>query len=268
LGIPLLRGRFFLENERLDRDKSVIVSQKFVRDYFSEEDPIGKHLRVKWRSEAGEDYEIVGVVGDSLYSVKDQVQAMMYFPMLSGIPDKTNDAMLVVRAAGDVVPLAIPIQRQIAQVDPDLPVTRIRTMEQIVGASTADTNFNATLVSMFALLSMLLAAIGLYGVLAYLVTQRTAEIGIRIALGAQRGQILSLILFDGLRPALIGLAAGVAGSFGAAHLIQSVLFGTSPLDATIFVSVSITLLLVTAAACALPAWRASRLNPVQALHSE
>ena len=193
---------------------------------------------------------------------------MIYLPMLSGIPSMTSDAMLVVRSDRDVLPLSIPIQKQIAQLDPDLPVTRVRTMDQIVGESTTDANFSATLVLAFAVLSLVLAGVGLYGVLAYLVTQRTTEIGIRIALGAQREQVMGLVLLDGLRPALAGLLAGVAGSFGAAQLIRSVLFGTSPLDASVFVSVIATLLLVAAAACALPAWRASRLDPMQALRTE
>jgi ABC-type antimicrobial peptide transport system permease subunit len=167
-----------------------------------------------------------------------------------------------------VLSLSIPVQKQIAQLDPDLPVTRVRTMEQIVGETTADANFSATLVLAFAVLSLVLAGVGLYGVLAYLVTQRTTEIGIRIALGAQREQVMGLVLLDGLRSALIGLVAGVAGSFGAPQLIRSVLFGTSPLDASVFVSVIATLLLVAAAACALPAWRASRLDPMQALRTD
>jgi putative ABC transport system permease protein len=252
----------------MDRDRYVIVSQKLARDSFPHEDPIGKHLHVPWRSEKGEDYEVVGVVGDTLYTVKAELRPMIYFPMLSGIPSMTNDAMLVVRSNRDVLPLAIPIQKQIAQLDPDLPVTRVRTMGQIVGESTTDANFSATLVLAFAVLSLVLAGVGLYGVLAYLVTQRTTEIGIRIALGAQREQVLGLVLLDGLRPALAGLLAGVAGSFGAAQLIRSVLFGTSPLDASVFVSVIATLLLVAAAACALPAWRASRLDPMQAVRTE
>jgi predicted permease len=268
IGIPLIRGRFFSEAERMDRDAYVIISQKLAHDYFPQEDQIGKHLHIPWRSEAGEDYEIVGVVGDTLYTVKDAVRPMMYLPMLSGIPSMTSDAMLVVRSNRDVLPLAIPIQKQIAQLDPDLPVTRVRTMEQIVGESTTDANFSATLVLAFAVLSLVLAGVGLYGVLAYLVTQRTTEIGIRIALGAQRNQVIGLVLLDGLRPALTGLLAGVAGSFGAAQLIRSVLFGTSPMDAGVFVSVTATLLLVAIAACALPAWRASRLDPVQALRME
>ena len=141
-------------------------------------------------------------------------------------------------------------------------------MEQVIGRSTANSSFDATLVLAFAALSLILAAVGLYGVLAYLVAQRTTEIGIRIALGARREQVMKLVLLDGLRPALIGLAIGVVFSFASQRVLRSVLFGTSPLDLSVFVSVIATLLLVAAAACALPAWRASRLDPMQALRTE
>jgi ABC-type antimicrobial peptide transport system permease subunit len=141
-------------------------------------------------------------------------------------------------------------------------------MEQIIGKSTADSSFNATLILAFAALSLILAAVGLYGVLAYLVSQRTTEIGIRIALGARREQVMKLVLLDGLRPALVGLAAGLACSFASERLIRSVLFGTSPLDLSVFVSVIATLLIVAAVACAVPAWRASHLDPMQALRTE
>jgi ABC-type antimicrobial peptide transport system permease subunit len=193
---------------------------------------------------------------------------MMYFPILSGAYTETSDATLVVRGHGDVASLSIPIQKQIAQLDPDLPVARIRSMEQLIGNSTADSSFSATLVLAFAVLSLVLAAVGLYGVLAYLVAQRTTEIGIRIALGAQRDQMMALVLLDGLRPALIGLILGIIGSLGTARLIQAALFGTSPLDISIFVSVVVTLLLTAMAACAVPAWKASRLDPMQALRTE
>src|SRR5207245_3544191 len=125
-----------------------------------------------------------------------------------GFPGKSGDSVLVVRSAKDVMPLAIPIQKVIASLDPDLPVKNILTMEQIVGKSTANSSFSATLVLSFAGFSLLLAAVGLYGVLAYLVTQRTGEIGIRMALGARRERVLRLVLIDGLQPALLGLVIG------------------------------------------------------------
>jgi predicted permease len=268
MGIPLVKGRFFSQAERLDRDKYVIINQQLAREFFPHEDPIGKHLNTSWHSSAGESYEIIGVVGDTLYAVDRPVKAVMWFPILSGIPGKTSDAALVVRSGSDVAALAVPIQKAIASLDPDLPVSSVLTMGQIVGESTANSSFSATLVLAFAGLSLLLAAVGLYGVLAYLVTQRTTEIGIRIALGAQREQVLRLILLDGMRPALIGLVAGMAGSAVATRLLRSILYGTSPLDAVVFVTVVLTLLLAATAACLLPAWRAASIDPMQALRAE
>jgi len=164
--------------------------------------------------------------------------------------------------------LALPIQKTIASLDPDLPVTRVLTMEQILGESTATSSFSATLVLVFAGLSLLLAAVGLYGVLAFLVTQRTTEIGVRMALGARREQVMGLVLTDGLKPALWGLAIGLAGSAAATQLIQSVLYATRPLDAVVYATVIGVLLAVAGVACLLPAWRAARIDPMQALRAE
>ncbi len=268
LQIPLVRGRSFSENDRLEHDKYAIVNQEFVRQTFSTEDPIGKHLRVAWRTPQGENYEIIGVVGDTAYQIDLPTRPMMWFPILSGIPGNSTDSVLVVRSANSVMSLATPIQKLIASLDPDLPVKNILTMEQIVGESTANSSFTATLVLSFAGLSLLLAAVGLYGVLSYLVTQRTPEIGIRMALGAERERVLRLMLLDGLRPALVGLAVGMATSIAITRLIRSVLYGTSPLDATVFFLVIVTLLLSSTAACLVPAWRASRIDPMRALRSE
>jgi predicted permease len=268
LQIPLVRGRSFSENDRLEHDKYVIVSQEFVRQVFPDEDAIGKHLRVAWRTQQGENYEIIGVVGDTPYQIARPARPMMWFPVLAGIPGNSTDSVLVVRSAQDVMAFATPVQKLIASMDPDLPVKNILTMEQIVGESTANSSFTATLVLSFAGLSLLLAAVGLYGVLSYLVTQRTPEIGIRMALGAERERVLRLMLMDGLRPALVGLVLGMAASVAVTRLIRSVLYGTSPLDATVFCLVIVTLLLSSIAACLVPAWRASRIDPMHALRSE
>ena len=155
----------------------------------------------------GEIYEIIGEVGDTIYDVTKPVEATMYFPILSGSPD-TSEATIVAWTSIDPLAMSIPIQQQISALEPELPVYNVLTMDQILGKSTATQGFAANLVLAFASLSLLLAAVGLYGVLSYLVTQRVSEIGIRVALGAQREQILSLILFDGLRPAFIGLILG------------------------------------------------------------
>jgi predicted permease len=266
--IPLIRGRFFSEDERLERDKFVIVNEELVKQDLPGEDPIGKHLRVKWRTPQGEDYEIVGVVRNTLYELGKPPRPMMWFPILSGIPGNSGDSVLVVRSEKDVLPLAMPIQRMIASLDADLPVKNVLTMKQIVGQSAANSAFSATLVLSFAGFSLLLAAIGLYGVLAYLVAQRTGEIGIRMALGAKREEVMRLVLFDGLRPALIGLGIGIVGSLAATRLISALLYDTSPLDASVFLSVIAALLAAATAACLVPAWRTTRINPMCALRAE
>jgi predicted permease len=266
--IPLIRGRFFNENERFDHDKVVIVNQELVRQDFPNEDPVGKHLRVKWRTPQGENYEIVGVVKDTAYRIGWPPRPMMWMPILSGIPGVAGDVTLVIRGAAHVEALALPIQKILAGLDPDLPVKQVLTMDEVVGDSTADSSFSAALALVFAGMALLLAAVGLYGVLAYLVTQRTAEIGVRMALGAERENVLGMVLLDGLRPALLGLALGIAASAAATRFIASILYNTSPLDGAVFAWVSATLLLTAGAACLYPAWRASRLDPMQALRSE
>jgi predicted permease len=261
LGIPLLRGQTFDANQRLDRATKVIVSESFARLYFPDEDPLGKHLLTLGQKS----YEIIGVVGDTRYLVAKPPEPMMYFPLYKGIE---SGATLAVRGIRDAASFALPIQELVQQLDPELPVSDILTMDQMIGKSTLDASFDAMLVLAFAVLSLVLAAVGLFGVLSYIIAQRTSEIGIRIALGAQRENVLKLVLLDGLRPAFFGLAFGIAGGIAAAQLIRSMLYGTGPLDPAVFLTVTAILLLVAAAACLIPAWRASRLDPMVALRTE
>jgi putative ABC transport system permease protein len=264
MGIPILRGHTFDDNQRLDQANQIVISQTFAEQYFPGEEPLGKHLHTN-----GKDYVITGIVGDTRYEIGEPVKAMKYFPLYSG---EDNDGTLVLRtnhnSGRGVEQLALPVQRIVQQLDRDLPVSKVLTMDQLLGRSTLDESFNTTLLSAFAVLSLLLAAVGLFGVLSYIVAQRTSEIGIRLALGAQREQVLRLVLVDGLRPALFGLGFGLVASVGAARLMRSMLYGTQPLDPVVFTAVAAMLLLVAAAACMVPAWRASRLDPMQALRTE
>jgi predicted permease len=263
LQIPLLSGRFFTSADRNGRPKTVIISDQLVRQYFPGENPLGKHIR-SMRGDA--DYEIVGVVADTRYLVGQPDKLTLYFPVLSG--DSITGMALAVRTADDPLSISIPVQKLIAELDPQLPVSHVLTMQQIIEQSLGSATLGASLVLGFAVMSLILASVGLYGVLSYLTIQRTGEIGIRMALGAQRGEVVRLMLGDGLRPAFYGLVLGLAASVGAVRLIQSMLYGTKPLDPMIFASVAASLLIVAALACLVPAWRASRIDPMQALRTE
>jgi putative ABC transport system permease protein len=264
LQIPLLNGRFFTGDDRAGQPRKVIISNKLARQYFPGEDPVGKSIHVPAHNDA--DYEIVGVVGDTLWHVGEPVIPAMYFPILEGGSD--NGMSLAIRTDSDPLAMSVPVQKQFGALDPELPVSHVLTMEQAIGDSLGNARFSATLVLSFAVLSLVLASVGLYGVLSYLMTQRTTELGVRMALGAQRDQVLRMMLFDGLRPAILGLALGSAASAGVTQLIESMLYNTKPLDPTVYVAVTLTLLMVATLACMIPAWRASRLDPMQALRTE
>jgi len=264
LQIPLLRGRFFTGGDRAGRPKAIIISHQLAQQYFPGENPLGKHILVPARDDTGN--EIVGVVADTLYQVGRPSMATMYFPILNG--ENHRAFTLAVRTASDPLAFSVPIQKQIAALDPELPVSDVTTMQEIIARSIGNASLSASLVLAFAVLSLLLASVGLYGVLSYLTTQRTSEIGVRMALGAQREQVVRLMLGDGLRPAVYGLLLGLAASVGAVRLIESMLYGTRPLDPAIFAAVAGTLLVVAALACLVPAWKASRIDPMQALRTE
>ena len=262
IGIPLLHGRMFTTDERLERAHVAVISQAAAKAFFPGEDPIGRHLKSTFNEG---DAEVVGVVGDTRWLPSDPPQPTLYWPIYG---NNYSVATIVVRAPRDVNALAMPVQRIVGQLDPDLPVSDVMTIREAIGKSTIDSQFDSILVLAFAVVALVLAAAGLYGVLAYLVTQRTGEIGIRIALGAQRESVLGLVLVDGLRPAVLGLALGLAGSAAVVRLIRSMLYETSPLDPAVFAAVAAILIAVAGLACMLPAWRASRLDPMQALRTE
>jgi putative ABC transport system permease protein len=261
LKIPFLRGRAFGSDQRLDGANEVVISSEFARKYLPNEDPIGKHLIAR----SQRSYEIIGVVGDTRYELAQPPDPMMYFPIDAGTE---NGAALVIRASRDPESLALPIQKVIQQMDRELAVSDVLTMNQIINQSSLDANFEAKLLAALAGISLLLAAVGLFGVLAYLATQRRTEIGIRLALGAQREHVLRLMLLDGLAPAFGGAAAGSLLAIAAAQLIRSSLYATKPLDPAVFAGVIGLLFGVATAACLLPAWRSSRVQPAAVLHNE
>jgi predicted permease len=262
IGLPVLKGRTFGADERMERANVVLISRGAAEQYFPGEDPVGKHIQTL----SGDGtWEVIGIVGDVRWKISQPPRPTLYWPIYG---NGYSGATIVVRALQDANSLALPVQRIVGQLDPDLPVAGVMTLREAIGKSTINSQFDSVLVLAFASIALVLAAAGLYGVLAYLVAQRTAEFGIRIALGARREHILSKVLVDGMRPAFTGLILGLLTSAVSARLIRSMLYETQPLDLAVFTSVSGILLLVAIAACIVPAWRAAHLDPVQALRNE
>ena len=266
MGIPILRGRTFDSGKRLDAANEVVISQSLASQYFPGEDPLGRHLRVR-----GKDALIVGIVGDTRYEIGETPKPVQYYPLDAGLE---TVGTLVIRSSHihdsnpDLGQFAVPVQRIVSEMDPDLPVSDVLTMNQLLGQSTLDQSFNTALLVAFAALSLVLAAVGLFGVMSYIAAQRTTEIGIRVALGAKREQVMRKMLLDGMRPAVFGLVVGLAASLEAGQLMRDLLYEIKPLDAAVYAAVAALLLAVAAFACIVPAWRASRLDPVQALRAE
>ena len=259
MGIPILRGRTFDAGKRLDAANEAIISQSFAGQYFPGEDPLGRHLRVR-----GQNAVIVGIVGDTRYAIGETPRPVQYYPLDAGVE---NVGTLVIRSSHDLEQFALPVQRMVSQMDPDLPVSEVLTMNQLLGKSTLDQSFNTALLVAFATVSLVLAAVGLCGVMSYLAAQRTAEVGIRVALGAKREQVMRKMLLDGMRPAVFGLLVGLAASLEAGQLMRDLLYEIKPLDPAVYAAVAATLLAVAAFACIVPAWRASRVDPMQALRA-
>ena len=260
MGIPLERGRVFEQQERLEKADKAIVSSGLVRKYFPNEDPIGKYVSFWDRR-----WQIIGIAGDIRKNLDELPEPTIYVPISSG---ELNFAALTVRANGDPLKLAIPIEREIARLDPNLAVSDVLTMGQLISKRTANQQFTLVLLMSFAGLAVLLAAVGLYGVISYATAQRTSEFGVRLALGAQPQDLIQSVLRQGLTPALIGISVGSLAAVAVRRVMQSMLFEVKPLDAAVFASVGCGLLLVSFAASIVPALRTTAIDPAQALRTE
>jgi putative ABC transport system permease protein len=260
MGIPLERGRIFDPQERLAKADKAIVSRSLARRYFPQEDPLGKYISFWDRH-----WQIVGVVGDVRKNLDELPEPTVYIPISSGA---LNFAALVIRAKGDPLALAMPVERVIAQLDPNLAVSDVLTMDQLISKRTANRHFTVVLLMSFAGLAVLLAGIGLYGVVSYSTAQRTNEFGVRLALGAQPKNLIQSVLLEGLKPALIGMGIGLLGSLTAVRIIRSMLFEVRPFDAVVFASVAGGLVLISLAAGLIPALRTTAIDPAQALRTE
>jgi predicted permease len=268
LRIPVIEGRLLDERDGADAPKSVVVNQALVRRFFEKEDPIGKRFTAKF-SPGPEDpptWTIVGVINDT----KQQGLAADVTPEVTASASQWPRFMmtLVLRTAVDPVSLVSAVRQQVSALDKNIPVYAVQTMDDLFSAEVASRRFNAGALAGFAGFAVLLAAVGIYGVMAYAVSQRTREMGVRIALGAGRGNVLRMILSQGFRLALIGAGLGLAASFVLTRLMTGLLFGVKPSDPRTFVLVTAALLAVALAACWIPARRATRVDPVVALRYE
>jgi len=277
--IPLVRGRAFDDRDTGKSERVVIINQAMAKKYWKEQDPIGQRISIGGKA-LGPDFEdpprqIVGVVGNVREAgLSDSEQPVMYVPQgqigegLTKLANSVIPLSWAIRTANDPAALTAAIQREILAVDGQLPVSKIRTMEQVVSESTARQNFNMMLLSIFAGMALLLAAIGIYGLMSYTVEQRTQEIGIRMALGAGRGDMLKLIVRQGMLLAGIGVVIGLAAAFGLTRLLASLLFGVKTTDPMTYAAVALVLISVALLATYIPAWRATKIDPLIALRYE
>ncbi|HJQ26850.1 MAG TPA: ABC transporter permease [Blastocatellia bacterium] len=263
--IPLLRGRLFNEVEDSQARHVVLISDSMARQHFPDEDPIGKTISVEMFDNPYPT-QIIGVVGDARYdSLTDAVEPMVYFPL----PDLTYSVMtLAVRTDNDPAAITPAVRDVIRSIDPEQPVSDVRTLNQVMAASVGRARFNTLLLSLFAGLATLLAAVGIFGVMNYSVTLRTREIGIRMALGAQPSQVLMLVLKQGLLLTGVGIGIGLGGALLLTRLMSGLLFGVAATDPATFAAIVVLLAVISLIACYIPARRATRVDPLIGLRYE
>ena len=264
MGIPLLRGRVFDGRDEGTGVRRVIVNQALAQKHFPGEDPIGKSIVVSWNDEGPD--EIVGVVGDvRQQDLETEARATIYWP-----PSRFTYPFMTVaiRTAGDPRNIVAPAVAALHEMDPNVAAADVQTMEDVIDTSVAQRRLTMLLLSIFAGLALLLAAVGIYGVIGYSVSQRTQEIGIRMALGAPRGTVLRMVVGQAMALSLVGVALGALGAWFLSRVMQKLLFGVTASDPMTFVAVSWLLALVAAIAASVPGLRATRVDPVIALRAE
>jgi putative ABC transport system permease protein len=270
MGIRIMRGRSFSAADTPDSAPVVVINETLARRIWPNEDPIGKRLKFGLPEDQDEESkpwrEVVGVAGDVKMNGVDQATTLQTYLPYTQLPNQSLG--LVVRAERNPAALASAVEQAIHAIDKDLPVYSIFTMEQLLGNSLAPRRLTLVLLASLAALALLLAAVGIYGVISYAVRQRTHELGIRIALGAQAHEVLTLILKQGLKLTLVGIGLGLVAAFALTRWLESLLFGVRPTDALTFAAIALLLLLVALLACWIPARRATKVDPLIALRTE
>ena len=273
LQIPLLRGRDFDASDVAGRPSTILISAALARQFWPGEDPIGKHITLTFFP--GVVREIVGVIGDVKGDGLDQTRApaTLYMPLDQLAPPqgeqwRSSSMTLVVRSSSNPQDMVSAVTNAIREIDSTIPVTNVQTMQELVTTSLSSQRFSLLLLGAFALLALILAAIGIYSVLSYSVRRRVQEIGIRLALGASLRDVLRMVIFEGLRPTLLGVAIGIAGAFGLARVMSNLIYGVKPTDPLTFVSVAFLLGAVALGASIIPAYRAAKVDPLVALRYE
>ncbi len=264
IGLPLISGRFFSAGDQ--GQDEVILSKEFARQAAPDRNPIGMHVR--WRFPDTMKpllCRVVGIVGDARTDADQKAPAMVYFPYWVWTPNRMS---LVVRTAADPRTIAIDVRQGIQHIDSQIAIPREQTLQDVVSHAVAPRSFVAALAILFAGFASLLAALGIYGVISLSVAQRTQEIGIRMALGAQRRDVLRMVLGRGLKLTLAGIAAGIFAALAVTRLISSLLYDVKPTDPLTFTAVAVVLVAVALLACYLPARRASHVDPMVALRHE
>jgi len=263
MGIPLLRGRLFTREDLRPADV-VIINEAMARRHWPNEDPIGKRVKINWDSDRAD--EVIGVVGDVRHQGLDtQARSMIYWPYLRVA---YGGMTLTIRAAGDPASVVSSIGQIVRELDPNLAVADVQTLDEVVAQSVAQRRLTMLLLSIFAGAALLLAAVGIYGVIAYSVSQRTQEIGIRLALGAQRADVLGMVVRQAAMLALAGVVLGALGAVVLTRFMRDLLFEVKPFDPVTFAGVAAGLTTVALVAAFVPGRRAARVDPVVALRAE
>ena len=269
MGIRLLKGRLFDSRDATGAPEVVVVNQTFARRFFGNNNPVGTRVKQGWPEDTGPNApwrEIIGVVNDvRMNSLQGDPTLQAYLPVRQVTQ---RSGAFVVRASTDAAALGRSLEAAVQEVDPNLPLFNIQTMDQIVDSAIGNERLTMVLLMGFAALALVMAAVGVFGVTAYSVSQRTHEVGIRMALGAKPASVLGMILRQEMSACLIGIAVGVGGALSIASLLESLLFGVTTRDSVTLIVAAVTLLLVTMIACLIPAQRATRVDPVTALRLE